>query len=71
MGHSHCLRLSFNPRLRTGGDTISVVPPNAPKRFQSTPPHGRRLTEADLIRRQALFQSTPPHGRRQNILHLI
>ena len=32
--------------------------------FQSTPPHGGRLTFALASRHLLLFQSTPPHGGR-------
>ena len=35
-----------------------------PRRFQSTPPHGRRLFHNLFLVLNILFQSTPPHGRR-------
>ncbi len=34
---------SFNPRLRTGGDERRWLSGTTGTRFQSTPPHGRRL----------------------------
>ena len=54
----------FNPRLRTGGDPTFLVDPSADRRFQSTPPHGRRPRVEWEHAVPAEFQSTPPHGRR-------
>ncbi len=58
----------FNPRLRTGGDPTFLVDPSADRRFQSTPPHGRRpaMRRSRSARREE-FQSTPPHGRRPRV----
>ena len=38
---------SFNPRLRTGGDGERLERDPAERKFQSTPPHGRRHAQAD------------------------
>ncbi len=38
--------------------------PASLKRFQSTPPHGRRPFSHASSRTRRVFQSTPPHGRR-------
>ena len=63
---SGCTATGFNPRLRTGGDVLPPPVRRLPRRFQSTPPHGRRLM---LVLPTAVnsneFQSTPPHGRRR------
>ena len=37
----------------------------SPKLFQSTPPHGRRLSGSLARTSRVWFQSTPPHGRRR------
>jgi len=53
----------FNPRPRTGGDPFhSLLPAACP--FQSTPPHGGRLSLFFLLIIINRFQSTPPHGGR-------
>ena len=56
--------LSFNPRLRTGGDAHAYLACTVVVLFQSTPPHGRRPAPPLLPGTTAKFQSTPPHGRR-------
>ena len=33
--------------------------------FQSTPPHGERLSKKFMLHVPAMFQSTPPHGERR------
>ena len=43
-GHTCC----FNPRLRTGGDGMSLFVLFGMNLFQSTPPHGRRLLTINL-----------------------
>ena len=58
-------RISFNPRLRTGGDINGVGLQVLQGQFQSTPPHGRRPPSAMASETKSLFQSTPPHGRRR------
>ena len=55
----------FNPRLREGGDSISLTVFSPSDRFQSTPPRGRRLASPAADGAAAIFQSTPPRGRRQ------
>ena len=40
------MRPCFNPRLRTGGDSIPVSQRHLHHWFQSTPPHGRRRCNA-------------------------
>ena len=59
-----CRRHSFNPRLRTGGDSMLHSAEDCPPMFQSTPPHGRRLRPRFEYIPRLTFQSTPPHGRR-------
>ncbi len=51
--------ISFNPRLRTGGDGHSIKKQAFFKKFQSTPPHGRRL---DQICRIPQFRSVSIHA---------
>ena len=42
-------RLSFNPRPRTGSDQIGVHAESTAEQFQSTPPHGERLLQANSL----------------------
>ena len=56
---------SFNPRLRTGGDSHHFTTILFQALFQSTPPHGRRQEARSMADGIAGFQSTPPHGRRR------
>ena len=62
-------RKSFNPRLRTGGDSCIITSDGGEVQFQSTPPHGRRLLPRATRKRTKMFQSTPPHGRRHKGLY--
>ena len=55
----------FNPRTRTGCDTISDLHFYGNYTFQSTHPHGVRQLKALLLRSSILFQSTHPHGVRR------
>jgi len=54
----------FNPRPRMGGDRLRLHCYAWPT-FQSTPPHGGRLSPPVHVWCHDLFQSTPPHGGRR------
>ena len=56
--------LSFNPRTRTGCDTISYSSCTPRFTFQSTHPHGVRPLVCGQIDKVFMFQSTHPHGVR-------
>ena len=60
----HC----FNPRTHTGCDLMRLATAMGEKVFQSTHPHGVRLSglKGAIVRTQ--FQSTHPHGVRQHRL---
>ena len=58
----------FNPRAHMGRDCASCAPSSmilSP--FQSTRPHGARLTRAANPRITCRFQSTRPHGARRRM----
>ena len=68
-GVALCCRWRFNPRLRTGGDLALVAAYLWLIKFQSAPPHGRRLQPAEQaidppavsIRASAREATTPAH----------
>ncbi len=55
---------SFNPRLRVGGDHTCKEYDKYMRKFQSTPPRGRRRGGGMTAEGEIMFQSTPPRGRR-------
>ena len=57
----------FNPRSRTGSDSIQNRNRRHYTWFQSTLPHGERPTSEVLKGVAMAFQSTLPHGERLNI----
>jgi|GEM_PF-1314309 len=54
----------FNPRTRTGCDTIHPGASAIDMMFQSTHPHGVRLSSIISVSALSTFQSTHPHGVR-------
>ena len=54
----------FNPRSRTGSDSLRRFPRKVSVQFQSTLPHGERLPSMTLFASFFQFQSTLPHGER-------
>ena len=56
----------FNPRTHTGCDLLGKVLTTRPYSFQSTHPHGVRLSLYQLKKVLEEFQSTHPHGVRQS-----
>ena len=62
----NCCRstMSFNPRTHTGCDYVESYKTFLNERFQSTHPHGVRLSEKMIMLFMARFQSTHPHGVR-------
>ena len=53
------------PRPSTGGDADNIsIATLAVDKFQSTPPHGERLSSSPDCTVTTSFQSTPPHGGR-------
>ena len=56
----------FNPRTHTGCDCKMKSSSNVAIKFQSTHPHGVRLSKSkDVVQWVTPFQSTHPHGVRQ------
>ena len=58
------VRQRFNPRARMGRDSVGCQIGVPLTRFQSTRPHGARLTPASTGPPYHPFQSTRPHGAR-------
>ena len=56
----------FNPRTHTGCDLLGKVLTTRLYSFQSTHPHGVRLSLYQLKKVLEEFQSTHPHGVRQS-----
>ena len=56
----------FNPRTHTGCDLLAKVLTTRLYSFQSTHPHGVRLSLYQLKKVLEEFQSTHPHGVRQS-----
>ena len=55
---------SFYPRLREGGDELTMSAMDLKRWFLSTPPRGRRRCASSRRAMKHLFLSTPPRGRR-------
>src|SRR5690606_38078982 len=60
----------FNPRPRTGGDTISPMPNYLLSRFNPRPRTGGDLIQKASEILAEKFQPTPPHGGRRFPLRL-
>ena len=57
----------FNPRTHTGCDLPDSPTQQCYSEFQSTHPHGVRLTYVADFDEVEMFQSTHPHGVRQRL----
>ena len=63
--------MSFNPRSHTGSDVLVPISAYAISMFQSTLPHGERLSFVSTHVSLGLFQSTLPHGERPRLLPMV
>ena len=52
----------FNPRPRMGGDVLKMTLETCRIKFQSTPPHGGRRWEAELLLLEFGFNPRPRMG---------
>ena len=55
----------------TRGATSSALRNISVSAFQSTHPHGVRLTKTEVLRQYRTFQSTHPHGVRRDVIRCI